>query len=235
MLAKYLAKKNKKPADTTIAIQGFGNAGAFFASIAYDAGYNIMAASDSRGGILCNSDRCEVPWLKKLKAEYGSLRGNYCQSEKVCDIHKMKADKIQVISNEEILELEVDVLVVAALDGVIHEGNAAKIKAGTILELANGPVTPEADAILGGKGIEVIPDILANAGGVTVSYFEWVQNRSGDVWEEDVVNAKLKKIMEHSFDDLISAQEEHGVSLRQAAFALGLQRIVTAMDLRGWA
>ena len=140
---------------------------------------------------------------------------------------------MHVVSNDELLELEVDVLVLAALDGVIHADNAENIKAGMILELANGPVTPEADAILEAKNIDVIPDILANAGGVTVSYFEWVQNRSGDVWEEDYVISKLKKIMENAFADLLQVREEFQTSHRQAAFILGTERIVKAMELRG--
>jgi glutamate dehydrogenase/leucine dehydrogenase len=129
--------------------------------------------------------------------------------------------------------LDVDVLVLAALDGVVHEDNAHDIKARIILELANGPVTSEADLILENKGIAVLPDILANAGGVTVSYFEWVQNRSGDVWEEDYVNEKLEKIMINAFEDLFRIEKKYLVPLRQCAFILGLERIINAMELRG--
>jgi len=232
VLEKYLESQNKKPAETTIAIQGFGNAGAYFADIASKAGYRVIAVSDSKGGVVCDSGACQIEQLQAYKAEYGSLRGNFCQGEK-CDIHKMKKEKMHVVSNDELLELEVDVLVLAALDGVIHADNAENIKAGMILELANGPVTPEADAILEAKNIDVIPDILANAGGVTVSYFEWVQNRSGDVWEEDYVISKLKKIMENAFADLLQVREEFQTSHRQAAFILGTERIVKAMELRG--
>jgi len=235
VLEKHLAKLGKKPVDTTIAVQGFGNAGSYFAEICHEAGYKIVAVSDSKGGIMCDcdADAFEVASLKRWKQEKGSFRGNFCEGE-TCDIEKMKKSKVKIISNEELLKLDVDVLVLAALDGVVHDKNADQISAKLILELANGPVTPEADEILEKKKIEVLPDILANAGGVTVSYFEWVQNRSGDVWEEDYVNAKLKKIMENAYADLKSAREKFaGISWRQAAFVVAIDRILTAMKLRG--
>ena len=223
----------KKAQDMTIAIQGFGNAGAYFADIAADSGYKVVAASDSSGAVFCEGDQCEIPKLRAYKRSFGSLRGNFCEGD-TCDIKKMSAERVQVISNEDLLNLEVDVLVLAALDGVIHEKNADKIQAKTILELANGPVTMEADTILNQKGITVLPDILVNAGGVTVSYFEWVQNRSGDVWSEDLVNEKLKKIMENAFKDLRTIHAKYkGISFRMAAFILGIERIVNALELRG--
>ena len=131
------------------------------------------------------------------------------------------------------MESDVDILVLAAMDGVVHNENADRIKAKVILELANGPVTNDADAILKTKNIAVLPDILANAGGVTVSYFEWVQNRSGDEWEEDFINQKLQKIMENAFADLISVQDKYECTWRQAALIIGIERIKKAMELRG--
>ncbi len=232
ILQKYLQTIKKKPSQTTIAIQGFGNAGAYFAEIAHKAGCKIIAVSDSKGGVRHQEGAFEIHKLHEYKKAGGSLRGNFCEGDK-CDITKMNQEKVHVVSNEELLHLDVDVLVLAALDGVIHTDNADKIKAKSILELANGPVTPEADSILEKKNINVIPDILANAGGVTVSYFEWVQNRSGDVWEENHVNEKLKKIMENAFDDLIKIKTDYKVPYRQAAFILGIERIVNAMELRG--
>jgi len=180
VLRDYLKDQGKKLSETTVAVQGFGNAGSYFASIASDAGMKVVAVSDSSGGVFCNGDQCEVPKLKEYKEDSGSLRGNFCQGDS-CDVDKMKKAEVEMISNEELLALEVDVLVLAALDGAVDERNANEVKAKTILELANGPVTPEGDEILERNGVAVIPDILANAGGVTVSYFEWVQNRSGDV------------------------------------------------------
>lgn len=233
VLEQYLEKTGKKPEDTTIAIQGFGNAGAYFGRIAQDAGFKVVAATDSRGGLQCNNGACRIEDFEKYKQEHGSLRGNFCQGDQ-CDLEKLSAADLKILTNEELLELDVDVLVLAALDGAVHDGNANNIKAEVILELANGPVTPEADKILTEKDVVVIPDILANAGGVTVSYFEWVQNRSGDVWEEDYVNAKLKKVMNNSFTDLLNTQTDYEkITLRQAAFILGANRIIRAMELRG--
>jgi glutamate dehydrogenase/leucine dehydrogenase len=232
VLMKYLNEIGKKPEETTIAIQGFGNAGAYFAEIAHKAGMKIVAASDSKGGIMRAKGYFEAKKLNEFKNTTGSLRGNFCQGDS-CDLEKMAREEVREVRNEDLLELDVDVLVLAALDGVIHAENAHNIKAKTILELANGPVTLEADEILEQKNINVIPDILANAGGVTVSYFEWVQNRSGDVWEEDYIVSKLKKVMENSVDDLMKIKNQYDVSYREAAFILGMERIVKAMDLRG--
>ncbi|MCF7917682.1 Glu/Leu/Phe/Val dehydrogenase [Candidatus Gracilibacteria bacterium] len=232
VLLKYLESIGKKPSDTTIALQGFGNAGAYFAEIAHKAGMKIVAASDSKGGIMRAKGYFEAKKLNEFKKTTGSLRGNFCEGD-TCDLEKMKREEVREVSNEDILELEVDVLVLAALDGVVHAENAKNIKAKAILELANGPVTLEADEILEKRGIDILPDILSNAGGVTVSYFEWVQNRSGDVWEEDYVIAKLKKIMENSFEDLMQIKNKYQVSYREAAFILGMERIVRAMELRG--
>jgi glutamate dehydrogenase/leucine dehydrogenase len=234
VLKDYLADKGKSLSETTIAVQGFGNAGAYFASIASDAGMKVVAVSDSSGGVFCNGDQCEVPKLKAYKESGGSLRGNFCQGDS-CDIEKMSQAEVEMISNEELLALEVDVLVLAALDGAVHKDNAQGIKAKTILELANGPVTPEADKILENQAVEVLPDILANAGGVTVSYFEWVQNRSGDVWTESHVNQRLEQVMKHAYTDLKNLKaENNGVSWRTAALMLGIERLITAMKLRGW-
>ena len=235
VLHDYLQQKypDRSPDDFRIAVQGFGNAGAYFAEIADRAGYRVVAASDSRGGLICTGEQCEIPKLHEYKKEGGSLRGNFCQGD-ACDIGKMSRERVQAVSNEELLEMEVDVLVLAALDGAIHKDNADKIKAPVILELANGPVTIEADEILAQNDIEIIPDILANAGGVTVSYFEWVQNRSGDVWEEDYINKKLQKVMKNAFRDLLAQKEKYKTnSFRDAAFILGIERILSAMKLRG--
>jgi len=233
VLRDYLKDQGKKLSETTVAVQGFGNAGSYFASIASDAGMKVVAVSDSSGGVFCNGDQCEVPKLKEYKEDSGSLRGNFCQGDS-CDVDKMKKAEVEMISNEELLALEVDVLVLVALDGAVDERNANEVKAKTILELANGPVTPEGDEILERNGVAVIPDILANAGGVTVSYFEWVQNRSGDVWTEAHVNQRLETVMHNAYKDLKAIKEEKVTSWRVAALVLGIERLITAMKLRGW-
>ena len=233
ILQNYLESIGKGLKGATIAIQGFGNAGSYFAEMVEKAGGKIVAVSDSQGGLMHHEGGFAIEKLYKYKKAGGSLRGNFCEGD-TCDVNKMNEEKVKMLSNEELLQLDVDVLVLAALDGVIHAENADKVRAKMIFELANGPVTAEADAILEQKGVAIIPDILANAGGVTVSYFEWVQNRSGDVWEEDYVNEKLKKIMNHAFDDLRKVKEKYPkISYRQAAFILGIDRISKAMSLRG--
>jgi len=138
------------------------------------------------------------------------------------------------ISNEDILELAVDVLVPAALEGVIHGGNAANVKARVICELANGPTTPEADEILFANNVFMLPDFLANAGGVTVSYYEWVQNITNYYWEEDEVHPKLDQKMTKAFKDVLAMAKEYEVDMRVGAYMVAIQRVAEAMRLRGW-
>lgn len=216
-LKEYLLG-NKQSNDITIAIQGFGNAGAEFAKIAHEQGYRVVAVSDSRGAAYCE-EKCDINHLNNVKEMNGSIA--------------IESNGLTIITNEELLTLDVDILVLAALDGAITENNADVVKAKIILELANGPVTFEADRILEEKGIVVIPDILANAGGVTVSYFEWVQNKSGDIWEEEYVNERLKRIMEKSVQNILNKTKEKNVTFRIAAFMIGIERILKATKLRG--
>lgn len=216
-LANKLSGGKFVPSKTTIAIQGFGNVGAFTAKIFHKAGYKIIAVSDSKGGIV-NLKGLDIPAVWKHKEATGSVAG---------------FAGTKPIDNKKILELPVHVLIPSALENVITEKNAGKIKAKVILELANGPTTPEADAKLFKRGIPVVPDILANAGGVTGSYFEWVQNLSGYAWTEKEVLAKLKPIMVDSFDAVWAMSTKHKANLRVGAYMVGLERIVRAMKLRG--
>ena len=203
-----------EPTKTTIAIQGFGNAGSHMAQILSKSGYKIVGTSDSKGGIYLESG-LDILKLEEHKRKTGSVVG---------------FEGSKNISNEELLELEVDILIPAALEGVITEHNALKIKAKTILELANGPTTPEADEILNKLGIVIVPDVLANAGGVTVSCFEWEQNIKGEHWTEVDVLEKLKIAMVKAFDDIWSASEKYAVPLRKAAFVKAIERIIEKMD-----
>ncbi len=221
-----------EPRDLRVVIQGFGNAGGHIAHYLQDAGYTIVAVSDSHGGIY-NPDGLDPIRIEKYKSKTGSVTGEYCEGS-VCDIEKMKMDNIKVVTNEELLELPCDILIPAALDNVITEKNAGKIKARIILEIANGPVTPEADEILQKKKIRVLPDVLANAGGVTVSYFEWVQGRSGEQWTEEQVDNELKRIMLDSFKAVRREVHRRKVTYRQAAFIVGVSRIIDSMRVRGW-
>ena len=223
-----LAKKMKlNPKKTTVAIQGFGNVGYNLAIFLHKAGYKIIAVSDSQGGILNkNGHEMNPEEIMKAKKQKGQIDGCYCRGT-VCDcVNFAKVD------NEKLLQLPVDVLVPAALEGAINEKNAGRIKAKIILEMANGGVTPEAEEKLNKKGVVVVPDVLANAGGVVVSYFEWVQNLQNYYWGLEEVNQKLEKIMDDSFEAVWQRKEKYQTTWRNAAFALALERIEAAMKMR---
>jgi glutamate dehydrogenase/leucine dehydrogenase len=207
------------PKPLTIAVQGFGNVGYYFAKIAAENGFNVMAVSDSKGAIH-SQQRLDAEPVLTCKKEKGSLAGCYC-SGGVCDT---KAGR--VISNEELLELPVDILVPAALENVINGRNMSKIKAKIIVEMANGPVTEEAYEYLTNKGVIIIPDVLANSGGVAVSYLEWYQNMKGLSWSEDKVNRKLQEMMTDAFNVIWDKSVKKKKPLKQAAFEVAMQRIV---------
>ena len=211
----------KKP--LTVAIQGFGNVGSHLAKILYQNGFKVVAVSDSRGGIFENSGvGFNIELVKKCREEKGFLAGCYCIGS-VCDLAEKK--KGGIVSNEQLLELPVDILIPAALENVVTNKNASKIKAKIIFEMANGPVSAEADEILNKKGILVVPDVLCNGGGVIVSYFEWLQNVKGERWSLEKVNKDLKNKMEHSFEEIWKIYQDRKVDLRTAAYILALQRL----------
>lgn len=227
-----LAKRlHLRPAETTVAIQGFGNVGGGIAKLLYDAGYRIVAISDSKGGVYRahGIDPSRAMEVKELDAHLA------CYEEgTVCDIRDIKKDKdFKAITNEEILALDVDILIPAALENVITVKNAKQVKAKIVIELANGPTTPEADRILESKGILLIPDILANAGGVTVSYFEQVQNAYLYYWTEEETFEKLKKIMNDAFDTVWGMKDKVKTDMRTAAYLVAIKRVTDAMRLRG--
>jgi len=202
---------------TRVVVQGFGNVGAIGAQLLQELGCTVVAVSDSRGGIY-NSNGLNVVDAMRHKAETGMVAG-YPGTDK--------------ITNEELLELDCEILVPAALENEITSENADRIKARVISEGANGPTTPEADAILFDKGVFVIPDILANAGGVTVSYFEWVQGLQSFFWSENEVNNNLEKIMIKAFQDVLAISQQKKVDMRIAAYILAIDRVATATLLRG--
>ena len=202
---------------TTVAVQGFGNVGSVASQLLHREGCKIVAISD-RTGAVHNANGIDVEDAVAYVKERRSLDGY------------VKGDRI---TNEELLTLDVDVLLPAALENVITTKNAGKIRAKIICEGANGPTTAAADAVLEEKGIFVIPDILANAGGVTVSYFEWVQDRGGYFWTEDTVNDRLRDIMTRSFKDVLDLARQHKVNMRTAAYMLSISRVATVHRLRG--
>ncbi|MGB9169064.1 MAG: Glu/Leu/Phe/Val dehydrogenase [Nitrososphaeraceae archaeon] len=203
--------------ESTIVVQGFGNAGQFSSKLVQDQGGKVIAASDTQGAII-NSEGISADTLMKHKKETGSVAG---------------FDGSRSISNEELLETECTVLIPAALENQITKNNAGKIKAKIVAEAANGPTTPEADEVLYKNGILVIPDILANGGGVTVSYFEWLQNLRRDYWTEDEVNHRLDKNITKSFHDVYDAHKKYNVDMRKAATLLAINRVAEATKIRG--
>jgi len=201
----------------TVAVQGFGNVGSIGAQLLAEAGCTVIAVSDRTGG-----------WHNPKGIDVADAIA-YVRANKTLEGY----GKGDPISNEALLELPVDVLVPAALENVITTRNARDIQAKVICEGANGPTTAAADAILDEKGIFVVPDILANAGGVTVSYFEWVQNRGGYYWTEQVVNDRLREIMVNSFRDVLKLSQQHKVNMRTAAYMVAISRVSTVHRLRG--
>jgi len=202
----------------TVAIQGYGNAGYYAATLGKELfGARIVAISDSKGAVFSRAG-IDPEAAKKCKDETST----------VCNL-----PGVERISNEELLELDVDILIPSAVEEVITGENAPRIKAKIIAELANGPTTPEADAILDGKGIHVIPDFLCNAGGVTVSYFEMVQNFYMYSWKEEDVRRQLDDKMTLAYHAVLDTSREHKINMRQAAYVLAVSRVVEAMKLRG--
>lgn len=230
VLSEIMKEKKLQPEETTVSIQGFGNAGANAARIFDEAGFQIIAASDSKGGIHCK-DGIQAIKAIQCKTERGSI--HECTVADKVDYHVSKGAACARITNEELLEIKCDILVLSALENQVTEKNADRIKAKMILELANGPVSPEADSILDKKGIVVIPDILANAGGVTVSYFELVQNQMNYYWSGEEVQQRLKHIMVSAFAKVSEMKEKYGCSFRMAAFITAFARLAELMKIRG--
>jgi glutamate dehydrogenase (NAD(P)+) len=202
----------------SVAIQGFGNVGGISAEMFHDAGAKVVAVSDVYGAIYAPNGL--DPHAVKAHAQATGTVAGFPGAE--------------TITNADLLELEVDILIPAALEDQINEANAHRIKAKMIAEAANGPTTPEADAILRERGVFILPDILTNAGGVTVSYFEWVQDMATFFWDEEEVNQKLERLMSKAFRDIAALKDERNVpDMRTAAHMLAIQRVAKATELRG--
>jgi glutamate dehydrogenase (NADP+) len=226
VIQEYAKRAGLEPRKTRVAVQGFGNAGYHVARLLHAEGYRIVAVSDSKGA--CHSEEgFDVESLYQHKQETRKLQGVYCEGS-VCEL--VEHDQI---SNEELLELDVDLLVPAALEGVIDASNADRIKARVIAEVANGPIEGGADAILQDAGTTVLPDVLTNAGGVTVSYFEWVQNRQGYPWKLPRVRERLEEVLSTAFAEMWGIHQEEKVPVRDAAYILALRRIGEAIEAEG--
>lgn len=220
VLEEILAQASQNPSEMTVVVQGFGNAGSHVARKLHEAGFKILAVSDSKGGLYCEEGLDPVQALA-CKNESGKV-GECLIAGKSC----------KMVTNEELLQIPCDVLVLSALENQVRGDNAHQVQAKLILELANGPVTPEADEILNQKGIEVIPDILANAGGVTVSYFEWVQNTTNFYWSKEEVQEKLKEKMRNAVRSIREAVVKFNCTYRTAAYIVALRRLEEAIRWR---
>ncbi len=214
VLEQLAQKRGWQPKQTTVAIQGFGNVGYWFAYHAAKRGYTVVAVSGSKGGVY-NTKGLDPAKLLAAK-ESGKGWDSFGEA----------------ITNDALLALDVTVLVPAALENALHKDNASKVKAKTIIEMANGPVTPEADEILAEMGVDVVPDVMANAGGVTTSYFEWVQNLQGYYWPKPEVLAKLEGAMTTAFGLILDQQAKLDVSFRMATYSLAVKKVVDAMLIR---
>jgi glutamate dehydrogenase/leucine dehydrogenase len=212
--ARHLGMDLKK---ARVAIQGFGNAGSIAAKLISEEGATVVAVSDSTGGIH-NPAGLDVSRVINWKKEHGTVQGFPGSKD---------------VSNAEVLEVDCDILIPAALENQITSRNVGNIKAKVVAEAANGPTTPDADVELFRRGVFMIPDILCNAGGVTVSYFEWVQDLNRDHWSEAVVNDKLRGIMTRSFAETLAIAERDQIDMRTAAYLLAVQRVADATSMRG--
>ena len=218
LVTREALKRLRMPvAGTRVAIQGFGNVGSIAAQLMEELGLNIVAVSDKSGGVY-NPDGLRIKEVLQ-----------HCRQKRFVADYK----EAEHITNDQLLTIDCDVLVPAAMENVITSKNARDVKARIICEGANGPTTANADKILEENGVFVIPDILANAGGVTVSYFEWVQDRGGYFWDEETVNQRLERIMVQSFDEVASMAGRHGLNLRIGAYMLAIERVAAVHRLRG--
>jgi glutamate dehydrogenase (NAD(P)+) len=210
-------KLGRSLAGSRVAVQGFGNVGSVTARLLARTGAKVVAVSDITGG-LYNADGLDIAALEAWKLDHRDLAG--------CPLG-------EAISNAELLSLPVDILIPAAMEKQITEANAADVRAKLIIEGANGPITPEGDRILHEKGCLVVPDVLANAGGVIVSYFEWVQDLQAFFWSESEVNNRLEQLMHRAFEVVWDATEKHGLDMRMGAYAVGVSRVAEATRMRG--
>ena len=227
VIQTLMPKFDRRPQDTTVAVQGFGNAGSIIADLLAKAGYRVVAVSDSQGAIYCKHG-LDIPSIRQYKeSTRRGVQAVYCEGT-VCNIVEH-----EVITNEELLTLDVDILIPAALEGQITAKNADRVQAKYVFEVANGPVSFEGDQILESRNIYVIPDILVNAGGVTVSYFEWVQNRNGLYWSAAEVQQQLKQRMVEETEAIWAIAQREGTSVRSAAYIHALNRLGETVEAQG--
>ncbi|TDF99319.1 Glu/Leu/Phe/Val family dehydrogenase [Paenibacillus piri] len=217
MINQALAKKGIPLQDARVVIQGFGNAGSYLAKFMHETGAKVIGISDAHGA-LYNKDGLDIEYLLDRRDSFGSVTNLFKDT----------------ITNKELLELECDILVPAAIENQITGENASRIRAPIVVEAANGPTTMEATRILTDRGILIVPDVLASAGGVVVSYFEWVQNNQGYYWTEAEVHARLQEVMEKGFENVYNVHITRKVDMRLAAYMVGVRKMADAVRFRGW-
>lgn len=217
VIRQALKKRGLEMGQARIVIQGFGNAGSYLAQFLHESGAKVVGISDVYGAIY-DEDGLDIPSLVDRRDSFGTVTKLFTNT----------------ITNQQLLEQKCDILVPAAIENQITQANAAKIQASIIVEAANGPTTIEATNILTERGVLIVPDILANAGGVVVSYYEWVQNNQGYYWSEEEVETKLQDRMEKAFDNVYNVHETRGINMRLAAYMVGVRKMAEASHLRGW-
>jgi glutamate dehydrogenase len=217
MIHEAAKKRNIDIKDARVVIQGFGNAGSFLAKFMHDAGAKVVGISDAYGA-LHDPDGLDIDYLLERRDSFGTVTKLFKET----------------ITNEELLELDCDILVPAAVENQITAKNAANIKARIVVEAANGPTTLEGTRILTEQGVLLVPDVLASAGGVTVSYFEWVQNNQGYYWSDEEVQNRLEQNMVQAFENVYQAAESRGIDMRLAAYIVGVRKMAEASRFRGW-
>lgn len=217
MINKALAKRGIKLQDARVIIQGFGNAGSYLSKFMHDAGAKVVGISDVHGG-LYNPEGLDIEYLLDRRDSFGTVTKLFKNT----------------LTNKEILEQECDILVPAAIENQITMENADRIKAGIVVEAANGPTTLEATKVLTDRGILLVPDVLASSGGVVVSYFEWVQNNQGYYWTENEVHTKLQEVLEKAFENVYNIHSTRKVDMRLAAYMVGVRKMAEAARFRGW-
>jgi glutamate dehydrogenase len=217
MIIKALKIRSLATNQARVVIQGFGNAGSYLAQFLYELGARVVGISDVYGAIY-DEDGLDIPNLLERRDSFGTVTKLFANT----------------LTNQQLLEQKCDILVPAAIENQITQDNAARIQAAIVVEAANGPTTLEATSILTERGVLIVPDILANAGGVVVSYYEWVQNNQGYYWTKAEVETKLQEIIENAFDNVYNIHETYGVNMRLAAYMAGVQKMAEASHLRGW-
>lgn len=236
---KELERINQwNPSDITVAIQGFGNAGESIARLLHGDGYRVVAISDADGG-LYRQDGLDIPALADLKYRQKKKTEVYCKHP-LCECPEGCGPDCECpvctsegISNADLLTLDVEILIPAAIENQITIENADEVRADIVVEIANGPTTSAADEVLIGRNVLVVPDILANAGGVTVSYYEWVQNKTGDYWQEAAIHKRLQETMAREFNTVFNLMDSHSTDMRTAAYAHALERLNEAIEAEG--